>query len=465
MTIPGIEDREVEIEKVSLRSKTSLLDYDIAIIDPSIFEFYGYEDKKHRGKFSLNDTKSFFLREQLEYWRNEILEALNAGKSIFLFLNEEETVFIATGEEHYSGTGRNRQTTRIVNLISNYHIIPAKITVQNSNGSLMKIAEKGYEIASYWNDLGDVSEFRVLLEGKFTKPIIKTKAGNKIVGARIKCRNGEGNLFLLPYINFDDPKYDTEVEGEMCWTEEALTLGQKIIRNLCSIDETVRIADNLTPPPDWASQNKYLLPKEEKTITKLSAIGNEIEQLQRQKEQYEQNRIDESVLKRLLYEKGKPLEDAVHSALKLIDFTVSHYEDADSEFDVIFESAEGRLLGEVQGRDNNAISIEKFDQLVRNINEDFYRKDISEKAKGVLIGNAYRLTDPDKRGDFFTKKCVTDARKFEVALIRSDHLFEVAKYLSNKSDKRYATACRKAILNTIGQVKFPDLPSSKPKKQ
>lgn len=453
MELPGVDD----VKKVGLNSKTSLLDYDVAIIDPSIFEFYG-NCQDYQGKPCLNDTDSFHLKEHLEHWRKEILEALGAGKNIFLFLNQEETVFISTGEEKYSGTGRNRQTTRIVNPISNYYIIPVKITARNSNGSSMNIAEKNGAIDSYWNDLGDASKFRVILEGKFKRPIVKTKTGNKIVGTRLRHVNGGGNLFLMPYINFDDPKYMFEEKNKMYWTEEACALAQKIINNLCSIDEAVRTDGNLTTAPDWVSQDKYVLPKEQKMRDELLVIEGNLERLQRQKEQCQQNIIDESVLKRLVYETGKPLEIAVRSALELIGFTASHYEDSNSEFDVIFESKEGRFLGEIEGKDSKAINLDKIRQLKTNIDEDFGREDVSEPAKGVLIGNACRLTDPDERGDFFTDKCVTTAQRSEIALIRTDHLFEVAKYLSNKSDKRYAVACRKAILSAVGQVEFPDLP-------
>ena len=445
------------IKKVNLRSKTSLLDYDIAIIDPSISEFYD-NHKDYNGKPCLNDTNSFHLKENLEHWRKEILEAVMAGKNIFLYLNREETVFIATGKKRHSGIGRNRQTTRFVEPISNYYIVPADITVRNANGSLMNIIEKNGELALYWNDLGDASKFRVLLDGDIKNPIIKTKTGNKIAGVRLRSRDSEGNLFLMPYIDFDDPKYEFEAENEMFWTEEACTLAQKIINHLHSISKAVKIADDFTTTPDWVFQNKYILPKEQKTRDKLIVIEGELERLQKQKEQYQQNIISESVLKKLMYEKGKPLEAVVRLALELIGFTASHYEDSVSEFDVIFESEQGRFLGEIEGKDRKAINIDKLRQLRMNIEEDCDREDVSEPAKGILIGNAYRLTDPNERNDFFTERCVTAAQRREIALIRTDHLFEVAKYLSDKSDKRYADACRKAILNAAGQVEFPNLP-------
>lgn len=456
MEIPG-----ADIKTISLMSKSSLLDFDVIIIDPAIRNFYGYSYDDYQGKPCLDDTNSFRLKEHLEHWRREILEAIKAGKNVFLYLNEEEEVFVATGQKTYSGTGKNRQTTRHVGLVSNYQIISGGIETTNSNGSSMVLSNKNNELAPYWKELGPVSEFRVLLDGKGLKTTVQTKNGAKIVGAKLRYKEGDGNLFLMPYISFSDKKYtyENEEEDKLYWSKEACTLGKKIISAICSLDKSIRTNGEVSAIPDWVSQDKYLLPKEEKIRDKLVAVENKIEELQQQKEKHEQDIADESVLKRLIFENGKPLEAAVHLALSVLGFTVSHYEDAESEFDVIFECKEGRLLGEVEGKDNKAISIDKLRQLEMNIHEDFSRDDVVDMAKGALIGNAYRLQEPTARPDFFTEKCITAATRSGTALIRTDDLFHAARYLSGKSDKKFAAQCRSAILSAVGQVVFPPVPS------
>ena len=456
MEIPG-----TDVKNISLRSKTSLLDYDIIIVDPAINDFYGsYEE--YQGKPCLNDTNSFLLKEHIEHWRREILEAVKAEKNIFFFLNKKEEVFVATGEKSYSGTGRNRQTTSRVSLAFNYQIVPGDITATNSNGSSMVLARKDNELAAYWKELSSVSEFRVFLDGERIKPIIQTKNGAKTVGAKLRYENAKGNLFLMPYISFADKKYtyETEEDGEVevYWSKEACILGKRIVSSICSLDESIKSSGESSAAPEWMSQDKYLLPKEEIIRNKLISVENKIEKLQQQKEKYEQEIADESVLKRLIYENGKPLESAVHLALEILGFSVSYFEDSESEFDVIFVSEEGRLLGEVEGKDNKAININKLRQLEMNINEDFSRDEVTEMAKGALIGNAFRFQEPTERADFFTDKCITAATRSGTALIRTTDLFEAARYLSRKSNKRYSTTCRKAILGAIGQVEFPEIP-------
>ena len=167
-------------------------------------------------------------------------------------------------------------------------------------------------------------------------------------------------------------------------------------------------------------------------------------------------------IKGLLYEKGKPLEAAILKSLKVLGFDCSKYRASDSEFDVVFESIEGRLIGEAEGKDNKAINIDKLRQLEMNIHEDFSRDGVNDMAKGVLIGNAYRLLPPEKRGDFFTEKCLIAASRSKTALIRTTDLFYISRYLSARVNKVFAKKCRKAILETVGIVVFPNIPELEP---
>ncbi len=268
-------------------------------------------------------------------------------------------------------------------------------------------------------------------------------------------------MFLLPYINFDQEKYTykNEEDDKVYWTDEACTLGKKTVSSISALDKMIRSSGQVSAEPEWLSQDKFLLPKEEKFRKKLMAVEEKIEKLQEEKEKHEQDIAAEAVLKRLVYENGKLLEAAVHLALETLGFSVEYFEDSESEFDVIFESKEGRLLGEIEGKDSKAINIDKLRQLEMNIHEDFARDEVTEMAKGALIGNAFRLQEPSERNGFFTEKCITAATRSGTALVRTTDLFEAARYLNGKADKGFAKGCREAILGTVGQVEFPDIPN------
>jgi hypothetical protein len=457
--IPG-----VDLERINFKSKTSLLDFDISIINPDISNFYGYGDDDYLGKPSLNDSNSFSLKEHLEHWRREIREGIRAGKNIFLMLNKEQTVYVATGTKSHSGTGRNRQTTRHVTSSSNYHLVPGQImVVTNSNGTSMTLTGKENVLAPYWSAMCDLSEFRVLLECEDLKPIVQTKTGQKTVGGILRYKNSNGYLFLLPYIDFELDKYtyskeEEEEDYKTYWTNEAIALGKKFITSICALDKVLKSTGELSAMPDWLTQDKYILPKEEQVRSKLIEVDKKLDDLQTQKEQLEQELADESTLKRLLYENGKALEDSIRVALELMGFNVSHFKESESEFDVVFESKEGRIIGEAEGKDNKAINVDKLRQLEMNIHEDFARDEVKDIAKGALIGNAYRLSEPGERSNFFTAKCLSAANRSSTALISSVDLFYVAKYLSAKSDKAFSKNCRTAILKATGVVEFPEIP-------
>ena len=89
-----------------------------------------------------------------------------------------------------------------------------------------------------------------------------------------------------------------------------------------------------------------------------------------------------------------------------------------------------RLLGEAEGKNDKAVNIDKLDQLDRNVQEDFTKRDDSTVyAKGVLFANVFRLLPPAERDDYFTAKCLAGAKRLAVALVRTPDLFTVAKVL------------------------------------
>lgn len=145
-------------------------------------------------------------------------------------------------------------------------------------------------------------------------------------------------------------------------------------------------------------------------------------------------------------------------------FTATPFNREGSEFDAVFSAPEGRFLGEVEGKNDKAVNVDKLDQLERNIREDFMRREDSSYAKGVLFGNAYRLRDSGSRPDFFTAKCRSAAARGRVALVQTPDLFFVTRYLEENNDEAYAAACRRAILEAEGVVvTFPPIPLPGPK--
>jgi hypothetical protein len=157
------------------------------------------------------------------------------------------------------------------------------------------------------------------------------------------------------------------------------------------------------------------------------------------------------------YGTGAELETAVIQALASMGFTAARFEDDESEFDVVFSDGEQRCIGEVEGKENKAINIDKISQLERNLQEDFAKEGVTEFAKGVMFGNAFRLREPNDRGDYFTAKALQAAQRAGIALVRTTDLYLVALSLEQgKQRADYAGKCRSAILEAGGGlVTFP----------
>lgn len=445
-------------EYVSIDSDMSLFDYDIVLFRPKI-RAIAHSFENYHGKPSLDDSRSFHLQDRLAHWRRELRDALHSGKTVIVFLTELHEVFVDTGQREYSGTGRNRQTTRMVAPYDNYKSLPFEITPVNAKGSEMKLVNGSEILASYWAEFKDYSSYEVLLGNivKFTKPLIVTRTGEKVLGALVRLKESSGTLLLLPSLQFDAEEFTKEnKKGELLWTKEAEQFGARFMKSIVEIDRALRTSSSTSPAPAWVNSSEYDLPKEVKLRDELLDISKKLDDLQLQKQKLDSTLVEEGELKKLLFEKGHSLEDVIVRALKIIGFSARNYKDSESEFDVVFESSEGRFLGEAEGKDNSAISIDKLRQLEMNIHEDLAREEVLEPAKGVLFGNAYRLLPLSERGNFFTEKCTTAAKRSGTALIMTPDLFVVAQYLQGNPDEDFSRECRKAIFGTSGEiVKFP----------
>ncbi len=461
-------------EFIDFESKTSLLDWHIILFNPSMISFV-YSNGSYQGKPCLNDDRSFRLREAADHWRHEIAEAFRAGKTIFIFLPQFQEVFVDTGKREYSGTGRNRRTTRIVASFNNYHILPIQMEVKASEGKGIKLAKEADLIGDYWREFVDYSEYKVLISGNIGTPLLTTKTGAKTVGSLIQSKETRGALVLLPYLHLGDEEFlrtveegsDSSDESEIddheeeVWTETGRIFGKKLLKCLIGIDKVLKVASATTPPPNWVGAPRYVLPKEATLRVELLKVEDDLQELTAKKVELKTRIVHEGALRSLLYEKGTALELAILQALKLLGFKAEPYRDKKSEFDAVFESAEGRLLGEAEGKDNNAVNVDKLRQLEMNIHEDFERDGVTDVAKGVLFGNAYRLHPLAERGEYFTEKCMTAAKRNGTALVRTPDLFRAAQYLSDQDDQDFAKKCRQAILTAKGEiVSFPDISST-----
>ena len=434
---------------VPFYSKQSLLDADFVVICPYQADFDS--GLKHGGKTMASVDDSYRIEESSTHWLFELLAVLQAGKTAF--------VMLADYKEFYLSDYR---------LYSNYAPMPVQLSISEVRGKEMVVHQQGSFLKEYWSKYGPESEYRLYFDvADDSVPLVTTRSGNRTVGALWKYEGG-GTLIALPWIAWVNedfyPEYVVNQYGgeEEAWTSVATDCGNQFQQALSSIDDAIRNPHESTPPPQWAKCEIFKTVEEIELAQELLDIDEKILDLQTHREDATVRLREAEVLKRLLYDQGKSLEEAILKAMRLLEFEASHYRDSDSEFDAVLTSPEGRLIGEAEGRDSKAIAIGKMRQLESNINEDFARDEVSEFATGILFGNAYRLTPPSERPpDHFTVKCKQAAERTKTVLVRTCDLFRVAKALADNPDPEFARACREAIFAAAGgEVDFSYPPNS-----
>lgn len=442
-------------EYVSFWSNQSLLDADIIVYSPG-FNIEPDHVSYYRGKLSLGESGSFRLREQLSHWRTELKTAFEAGKTIFVYLQTPETVFVQTGQKEHSGTGRNRKTTNFVEPASSYSAIPIELSVHARSGERVRPATDLTFLATYWDQFGDVSPYLATISGEFTDEFIKTQCGDLTVAAAIRGKSGA--MIFLPPFTYDDREF-IELDDKH-WTKTAIQFGHRLSASLLSVSDALKADSQITPPPEWTASPSLRVPKENELEVRIEEKTERIEELNNEKIELVKELSQIGELRRLLFEKGKPLEEIILFSLRQLGFSAEGFDDGESEFDAVFTSAEGRFLGEAEGKDKRAVNIAKITQLERNLQEDFARDEVADFAKGVLFGNGFRLKPPADRTDVFTEKCCIAAKRLRIALVFTPDLFDPVRYLISNADPGYAEKCRIAIFKTEGEiVSFPNVPA------
>ena len=436
-----------DIHQVSYSSNQTLLDADIVLFTPHLT--VPRTDNTLDGKPYLDHRSSFAAKQARSHWQKEIITAVNNGKLIIVYLSQPKSAMLTNATGTFDGE------------ISSYDTVPCVTKHSAVTGTKMKLTSAASAIASYWDEFSQLSTYRVEIEGNFSEVLLQSQSAKRILDA---ITNGENNgaILFLPEINFRSRKMYIRETG--VWTDAGLQAGKRFVSALSALADALAASGELTPAPDWTSEDKYWIQTEREIECEIARIDDELTQLQERKGVLLQHLPEAAGPRRLLFEKGKPLEEAVLESLRVMGYQATGFDDGESEFDAVICSPEGkRIIGEAEGRDNKPISIDKFSQLERNLSEDFARDEVDEYAKGILFGNAYRLSKPEDRSDAFTDKCLKAAERTGCALVRTADLFVPTRYLKeHPEDSTYAQACRAAIWTTVGDiVQFPEPPAAK----
>lgn len=451
-----------QAECIDFSSEQSLMDADILLISPDSLSPIG-----NQVSFTASDESCYNIepsrayKQKVSQLKKEIQDHINSGKNVFLLLSKKEEYSLA-----YSVTIEKKEHKYSVEKDSNYSFLPIDIgTLISASGKHIEFS--GNQIFSdFYKNFKNYLEYQLYIENPNNAQVIFTgKDRTKVLGAIYKI--GAGNLVVLPYLNYDYDEFvkieeNEKGEEEECWTETALGFGYKLIECLIQITNDINKLTERTLPPAWVSDPDFISVKEAKIIQSIENEEKKIIDVTRKINKLNGELSEERILKDLLFEQGKPLENAVIKAFKILGYHAENYNDGDLELDQVIISPEGhRYIGECEGKNERDIDISKLRQLLESMSADLDREEIEEKAFGILFGNPQRLVSLNERTLDFTKKCKTSAEREKIALIKTADLFGVVKYLSENNDEQFKKKCREAIHNGIGAIiVFPNVPKS-----
>jgi hypothetical protein len=451
----GFELPGDDFEYIEFDSNQTLLDADIVLFEPTLGNQSPIDH--HNGKPLLDEEESLTVKEQIAHWRSEILAAVSAGKVVIVYLKKPVELYRYLGDDEPSSDDGFIE-------ISSYAALPIEMIAKAKSGEGIRLEKGPNCLASYWSEFSAYCPYEAEINGNFDQVLLRSRAGDRTIGAANFPPSGA--ILLLPPLLYDENKFRhfDPFTQKVFWTPEAYKFGNRLAAALAQLAENLQDKSQRTPAPTWALESGYRLLEESELQSQISVCASRIADLQLKTSSLKEKLSRAAVLRDLLFEKGRPLEAAVIEALLLFGFEAKPFTDGKSEFDVIFVSPEGRCLGEAEGKDRKPINIDKFSQLNRNLDEDFACHATADYAKGVLFGNAHRLTPLNERNEYFTVKCIAAAKRAKVALVRTPDLFAPARYLKESGpDAEYAKKCRKAIFRSEGDVAiFPSLPSVGP---
>jgi hypothetical protein len=233
--LPGSEFEHVEFD-----SDQTLLDADIVLFRPTPGRCSFEYNQEYGGKAILSHSPSFSTKGYLDHWRAEIVAEVNVGKLVIVYLSKLDEYYRYTGSQQFSGAGRSRVSTNVVTPISSYEAIPNIKRVTPKSGNEIRLERGAAYLSTYWNESSEYSPDEVEIEGDFNRVILRSKAGDRIVGAAFHGKGGV--LLFLPPLQYDESEFlrggekeKGENEEKRYWTQPALKFGKRLNASLISL--------------------------------------------------------------------------------------------------------------------------------------------------------------------------------------------------------------------------------------
>ena len=431
LKVISISKEYPKIDHAGFDSDVSFTDFDIVVIDPrNVASSFLDADQAEDNEYYIKGKNAHIVLEVMERRKSEFLALMNNGKVVISFLTPVYRVNLIGG------------ALRGVIKIHNYSWLPDGSTgfvnrLTDGKGYGLTLVAKKHPFSPYYHAFKGELNFTSYVDINDSAfdigEAFLSNSAHQVVGFSQKFSNGTV-VYLPNYIS--NPEKDKKFVGVI-------------------LDIVTKISGThaKSVPPEWV--RNFTVPGLEEINAKISSLQGQISKLELQKTEIEAQRDNLDDYKFLLYEQSHALQNKVVEALRLMGFNAETIQCENTDYDVVLDSEEGRAIAEVEGKDDDAIHKEKIDQLLSAINQDAEKTE--SFAKGVLIGNHYRLITLSERKEPFTQTVYNLAKQYHYALMMTSELYNAVIYvLAHPNDEKYKKACREAIFKAEGElITFP----------
>ncbi len=181
---------------------------------------------------------------------------------------------------------------------------------------------------------------------------------------------------------------------------------------------------------------------------KLEELGKQIDKLEQERDELLQKLEETMRLVDLLVETGEDLQSAARVGLETVGFDCSENAPGRQSNSILVVDKGNvirRAIVRIAANDSGPIRVQEIRELQQAIDSS----NLKNKPKGILIGNASRMTPPKDRQIWFDMECQTEAKQSDICLIPSFEFYAAACFCLAKAESDIYDTVRSAVRRDI----------------
>jgi hypothetical protein len=365
----------------------SVFDHDLAIWDPAgSFEWYTKYEDSFQGLPSLSDSTSVRFKADIARRRAEFADFVNSGRTLVVIARPPLECYVATGEVTYSGTGRNRASSRHVGKYDLLSALPASdAKFLKAGGTRIEVDGDGPLPAFVRKYLPDF-RYEATISSPPGAQLAHVGGTARVVASVLRAKNG-GHLILLPTVSlarlYDEDDEPDEEDSD--YRDNAWEFQDDLVTAIQQLSGSAELSR-----PAWASS--YLTTKQKELAMAVAKQQERVENARAKLAKLKQQHQAAEVRDQLYLGTGRALELEVKAVMEALGGTVTEPEPGRDDWKVGFP--EGKAVIEVKGVGKSAAE-KHAAQLEKWVATEL--EQTGSAPKGILVVNTWKDKPLDER--------------------------------------------------------------------